>query len=52
MIFHQSYEVHTAASGAADLQILQSTPINMLIGDQHMLDMMDIKSTSTSRTCP
>ena len=43
MIFRQDYEVHTATSGAAGLQILQSTQIDVVVSDQRMPGMTGIE---------
>lgn len=43
IIFRQDYEVHTATSGAAALQILQSTQIDVVVSDQRMPGMTGIE---------
>ena len=43
IIFRQDYEVHTATSGAAALQILQSTPVDVVVSDQRMPGMTGIE---------
>lgn len=43
IIFRQDYEVHTATSGAAALQIMQSTQIDVVVSDQRMPGMTGIE---------
>lgn len=43
IIFRQDYEVHTATSGAAALQILRSTPVDVVVSDQRMPGMTGIE---------
>ena len=43
IIFRQDYEVHTATSGAAALQILRSTQIDVVVSDQRMPGMTGIE---------
>lgn len=43
IIFRQDYEVHTATSGAAALQILKSTQIDVVVSDQRMPGMTGIE---------
>ena len=48
-IFRQSYEVHTATSGAQALEIIASTHIHVIVSDQRMPGMLGIDLLSRVR---
>ena len=39
IIFRQRYDVYTATSGKQALEILQSTPLDVVVSDQRMPEM-------------
>src|SRR6218665_3121556 len=43
MMFRADYEVHTATSGAAALEIIAAHPIDVIVSDQRMPGMLGIE---------
>ena len=49
IIFRQRYDVYTATSGKQALEILQSTPLDVVVSDQRMPEMLGIELLSEVR---